>query len=381
MLKMIIVDDEFIILESLKKLINWHSIGIEVLGTADNGAAAIDLAFKLQPDIILSDISMPSFSGLEMLETLRKKQIQVEVIFISAYSKFEYAREAIKYGAFDYILKPIKEDQLLDTVSRCAKKIRGYSEQPRTSSNSAEDWGEHLKNGHSVYYDGIANEAPRVYAGFAEVKAAVLGQIKSADTDGISGALLDFFRLIAREGSIFDPDTVRLHCFELVDHILRELEDYQIQDYLNSSRKTFNIKKNIASCTTLDSAFDVTRNLLVNFSNCVKEIQSNSTKRLINAAVDYIHENYHKDITLSQAAQHLYITPTYLSKIFSAEMHEPFSRYLLSHRVKIAKELLRDTRYKVYEVAARVGYTDIVHFSKLFKQITGQTPNQYRNRT
>ena len=61
-------------------------------------------------------------------------------------------------------------------------------------------------------------------------------------------------------------------------------------------------------------------------------------------------------------------------------MRETFSHYLLSHRIKTAKGLLKDTHYKVYEIAARVGYTDIVHFSKLFKQVTGETPKQYRNR-
>ena len=94
------------------------------LTVADNGTATIDLATKQKPDIILSDISMPYISGLEMLETLRKNNINTEIIFITAYGKFEYAQEAIRYGAFDYILKPIDEKLLLSTVSRCAAKIR-----------------------------------------------------------------------------------------------------------------------------------------------------------------------------------------------------------------------------------------------------------------
>lgn len=379
MLKMIIVDDEFIILESLKNLIDWQSSEIEIIGTADNGAAAIDLALRLNPDIILSDISMPAFSGLEMLETLRKKQVQVEVIFISAYSKFEYAREAIKYGAFDYVLKPIQEDLLLDTVKRCAKKIYSQREQARSTS-PAEEWTAQLNGGLSVYYDRIMDTTPCICGSLTEIQAKILEQIKSTDMDGIFDVLLDFFRLIAREDSIFDPDTVRLHCIELVDHIQRGLKDYQIQDYLNNSNKMLNIKKGIASCATLDGTFDVTKNLIVNFGNCVNEIQSHSTKRLINLAIDYIHENYYKDITLSQAAQHLYISPPYLSKIFSSEMQQTFSHYLLSYRIDIAKGLLRNTHYKIYEVAAQVGYNDIAHFSKSFKQLTGLSPNQYRNR-
>jgi len=374
---MIIVDDERIILESLETLIDWNAIGVEVVGIADNGTTAINLAFQLQPDIILSDISMPSFSGLEMLETLRKEQLLVEVIFITAYSKFDYAKEALKYGAYDYLLKPIDENLLLETVSQCANKIRSERSQPPFGSGS-EIWAEHLSQGRSAYYDGIAEEPTRVYHNDMSVKTAILEQIKTGTLENVQDVLLDFFRLIAHENGVFEPETIRLHCFELVDHLLRELREYQLQKYLNKSDKAFNLKKRIASCATLDDAFEVTQNLIVNFGHCVREIQNSGTKRLVHAAIDYIHDNYHTDITLSQVAEHLFITPPYLSKLFSTQMHESFSQYLLSYRIKIAKELLQDTHCKIYEVAARVGYTDIAHFSKLFKRVTGQTPKQYR---
>ena len=248
LLKMIIVDDEAFILESLKTLIDWQSAGVEVVGIADNGTVAIDLTISLRPDIILSDISMPHLTGLEMLERIRKEQMQVEVIFISAHSKFEYAKEAIRHGAFDYILKPIQEENLLETVSRCVEKI-----------------------------------------------------------------------LASRES---------------VQH-LQEATDDQVE---------------------------------------------HSSNYLINSALEYIRENYHKNITLSQVAQHIYITPAYLSKIFSVEMESTFSHYLLTYRINRAKALLRNTHDKVYEIALQVGYNDTAHFSKLFKQITGQTPSRYRNR-
>ena len=254
-LKMIIVDDERIILESLETLVDWSAIGVEVVGIADNGAVALDLAALHRPDIILSDISMPSFTGLEMLENLREKQMKVEVIFITAYGKFDYAKEAIKHGAYDYLLKPIDEALLLETVARCANKIRS-SELQYTLDTEREVASGHSGNEHSAY---------------------------------------------------------------------------------------------------------------------------SGVKHLVRAAIDYIHDNYHNDISLSQVAEHLYITPAYLSKLFSAEMHESFSRYLLLYRIKTAKELLASTHCKVYEVANKVGYTDVAHFSKLFKRNTGLTPVQYRN--
>jgi len=376
---MIIVDDEFIILESLETLIDWQSVGIEVVGTADNGMVAIDLASQLQPDIILSDISMPCLSGLEMLEVLRKGQMQVEVIFITAYSKFEYAKKAIKHGAYDYLLKPIDENLLLETAFRCANKIRTERSRPPFSAGS-EIWAEQLRKENSVYFSSIENEPTRAYHNEAAVKSALLEQIKTDTPESVHDTLLDFFRLIAQESGVFEADTVRLHCFELVDHLLRELKEYRLQKHLSKPDKEFNLKKRIALCGTLDDAFETTQNLIITFGHCVKDIQSSGTKHLVHTAIDYIHNNYHKNLTLVQVAEHLFITPTYLSKLFSTEMYESFSQYLLSYRINIAKDLLKDTHYKVYEVAARVGYTDIAHFSKLFKRIVGRTPKQYRNR-
>ena len=101
--------------------------------------------------------------------------------------------------------------------------------------------------------------------------------------------------------------------------------------------------------------------------------------RLVRQTVRFIHEHYGESISLPDVAGKLYISPNYLSKIFSAEMKKTFSHYLLEYRIAMAKKLLRETYDKVYEIAERVGYTDVVHFSKVFKQLTGLSPNQYRN--
>jgi len=379
LLKMIIVDDELFILNSLETLIDWSSVGVEVVGVADNGRVAIDLALSLKPDIILSDISMPHLSGLEMLEVIRREQLHIEVIFISAHSRFEYAKEAIRYGAFEYILKPIEEANLLETVGRCVKKIHDSREKSRHMADAAYEWMAQLDGGTSVYYDSIADKLPFYYGNLSDAQNSIAVLVKSMAMDGIQDALLDFFRLIARDSSILDPVVVRLHCIDLVVHVLEELNVYRIHEYMDS-HKTLDIKKSIASCTTLDSTFDVTQGFLVEFCKCLKEVPEYSNRHLISSVLDYIKENFHKNITLSQVARQIYITPTYLSKIFSAEVHKTFSQYLLSCRIDRAKHLLRNTHSKVYEIALQVGYSDTAHFSKLFKQYTGQTPNQYRNR-
>lgn len=128
MIKMILVDDERIIRESLRRFIDWASIGVEICADAANGVTAMAAIQTEKPDIILTDIRMPSLNGLDLIRLLREQGVQAEVIFLSAYADFEYARKAISLGAFGYITKPINEEELLKTVAECCEKIRSKRE-------------------------------------------------------------------------------------------------------------------------------------------------------------------------------------------------------------------------------------------------------------
>lgn len=99
----------------------------------------------------------------------------------------------------------------------------------------------------------------------------------------------------------------------------------------------------------------------------------------INTALQYIQENYHQGISLNHVAKRIYLNPSYLSRVFHAEVGETFSRYLIRIRMAKAKELLEQTTLKIYEVAEQVGYKDFRHFMKIFKESEGITPSQYRN--
>ncbi|MDR0386682.1 MAG: response regulator [Treponema sp.] len=538
MIKMIIVDDEYIILDSLKTLIDWNSIGVEVTGTADNGAAAIDLTLKQKPDIILSDISMPCFSGLEMLETLRRNDLDAEVIFITAYGKFEYAREAIRHGVFDYILKPVDEDLLLQSVSRCAAKIRAEKQRRRQAEQNAceaerrreeiflrcltggkfpgeAEWAETGEAGAALRrepyctligflpedaagafpdpgvfppswplvtlraeerlvlclvgspfplrqdwpswaavtqgqagspmpepsgesgdpagsfrdFTVVVSESAearscfeRAYAqvsfaliwaerrrektgsapglfffaelkklcagfpGFDRICASLARAVREGGTEKIPELLFRFFLGFLEKEIFYDIDMVELSCIEVAEHVRTAGGEYlyaaetstAIPEHPGGSIPAF--KKSIASGAGLRQVFAATVNALINFRESVIREETRSSRRLVRQSVRYIHEHYGEEITLPALAGRMLISPNYLSKIFSAEMGKPFSRYLQEYRIEEAKKLLRENFDKVYEVAARVGYADVVHFSKIFKQLTGMSPNRFRNR-
>lgn len=110
--KYITVEDEHLIRKNLIKKINSLSLPLELVGEASNGEDAIDLINKLCPSIVITDIRMPRYDGLELIKYIHHNYPSIKIIVISGYSDFKYAQTALKFGAKDFLLKPIKVDDL-----------------------------------------------------------------------------------------------------------------------------------------------------------------------------------------------------------------------------------------------------------------------------
>jgi two-component system, response regulator YesN len=123
MFSVIIIDDEEWIRQLIKGLIPWDALEMRVGGEAASGIDGLELCRKMRPDIILTDIRMPGMDGLKLLETLAQDFPTTKVIMISGYDEFSYAQQALKSGAFDYILKPIEEAELVEILQKAKEKI------------------------------------------------------------------------------------------------------------------------------------------------------------------------------------------------------------------------------------------------------------------
>ncbi len=126
-------------------------------------------------------------------------------------------------------------------------------------------------------------------------------------------------------------------------------------------------------------------NLLQSFRQQVQEkllhnkvAEKEKTNILIKFASDFIKDNYFRDITLDTVAKQIFITPGYLSQLFKQETGINFLEYLNQYRIEKAKELLKNTFLKNYEISDKVGFADDKYFSQVFKRYTGLTPTQYR---
>lgn len=122
---LIIVDDEYTILERLEKTINWEELGVELVASADNGKKALEEIIKHQPDIVVMDIRMPYMLGTEVIRRARSAGVRSEFVVLSGYDDFLYAQEAMKYGVRGYLLKPLSTVELYDEVQKiCLEKSR-----------------------------------------------------------------------------------------------------------------------------------------------------------------------------------------------------------------------------------------------------------------
>ena len=123
-MKMILADDEEIITRGIQKLIDWQAMGIEIVGVYGDGKSAFEGIMTKKPEIALLDISMPGMNGIEILRECRIMEIKTSIVFISGFQDFEYARDALKYGAVEYLLKPVIREELTGALEKCFAEIR-----------------------------------------------------------------------------------------------------------------------------------------------------------------------------------------------------------------------------------------------------------------
>ena len=126
--KVFLVEDETVIREGLRDRIPWDQFGYRFVGEAADGEMALPLIRKTKPDVLITDIKMPFMDGLSLSKIVSKEFPRMKIIIISGYDDFEYARQAMIYGAADFIVKPLKEKELGDALVRAKKQFEGDSQ-------------------------------------------------------------------------------------------------------------------------------------------------------------------------------------------------------------------------------------------------------------
>ncbi len=124
MVRVVLIDDERMIVEGLRRVIPWQDYACEVVGTAEDAASGAELIRRVHPHIVFTDIRMPGQDGLTMLAGLRSEFPDMQVTVLTGYRDFSYAQEAIRLGVTRFLLKPSKLDEILEALSAMTERVR-----------------------------------------------------------------------------------------------------------------------------------------------------------------------------------------------------------------------------------------------------------------
>ncbi|MBP3476104.1 MAG: helix-turn-helix transcriptional regulator [Lachnospiraceae bacterium] len=206
-----------------------------------------------------------------------------------------------------------------------------------------------------------------------ELEKKIKSAICAYDWEGVS-KIMQEFRESFQDGQIYMPKEIK-ECYVrflwVVISIAKEIGCMEQQK--PDSQKLIEMIMNARTKEELCHATDFLLALMVPYQN-----KGDSVHLTVKKVKSMIHEFYQTGITLEEISVRLNMTPEYIGTLFHKEMGITFSAYMKSYRINKAKELLCGTQYKLYEIAERVGYHDPKYFSKVFKEITGQLPTDYR---
>jgi two-component system response regulator YesN len=202
----------------------------------------------------------------------------------------------------------------------------------------------------------------------------LLNSIKSGKSSELEENIEAFFKGLSRAN--YSKDVLLKSGMAL----LMSIYHLGIEKSIDPEEVFGNMQTTISDFLKLNSLASVKAKLYqLAYTSCEKLNNKKSSNKVVEKALQFISNNYNKDISLETVANEVFITPSYLSLLFKQTMAENFIDYLHKVRIEKACELLKNLRYKTYEVASMVGYNDVKYFSQLFKKYTSMTPSEYKS--
>ncbi len=405
-MKVLIADDEDRVCRLIYRLIKWDELDMEVAAIAHNGLEVLSMIEEHRPDIVITDIRMPGLDGLEMIRRAKELDGTLEFIIISGYRHFEYAQNAIRYGAGDYLLKPVKEAELYSVLERMRNQyqmrhnqitqeerykalIQNNRDRLRTTfftdvvlKHSAPERINSLEWINETYH----YEFSEGYFQIVILKVDSIAFNREENLDYIQKKIVDLAGKKLK-ALVFDKEYFleESRCMILLNYRPeKEMEIYKAFKSLinelmlqNDIFESLKVTAGLGS-TEKEAVFDfVSEVILTSIGEAVKRKQEEG-KRPIREAKNYIRLHYKDALTLEKVSGVVDLNASYLSALFKKETGKTFLEYLTKVRMDKAKEMLKETNETISAICQEVGYSDTKYFVKCFQKYTGLKPNQYR---
>lgn len=344
MYRIMLIDDEYAIHLSLRKLVERSGLHIVVTGEAEDGVEALQMLEDSRPDIIVTDICMPEMDGLEFIRRVRESHPQMHFIILSGHDNFEFARQALRYGVSDFLLKPIDPAQFQATLERACREL----DERKARFSRQTEWT-------------LAQQRH---------KARLAELLYSADEQGALEQIREIMALFETSGP--EEVSVSRYAHMLMQDLLTAMKERGLLLAMEIGEDRWPQDDPMACSRQIQ---DKIKEMLA----LIKGSRNLGSRHNIQKAKRYIEENYAmEDLSLQEVADSVGMSVTYLSRTFKSETNMNFVKYLVQVRMEKARELLAESELSAQETAYRVGFSDYVHFSKTFKKFHGLTPSAYR---
>ncbi|WP_274652045.1 response regulator transcription factor [Paenibacillus humicola] len=332
--RLLIVDDEWLIRKGIVGMVkrlqsDWS------IEEAANAKEAIDLLTLHAFDLILCDIKMPGMDGIEMLDELTRQGIRIPVVYLTGYDEFTLVRNALRLRAYDYLLKPVNDSDVVAVFARFQTDFLTISVRSGVQDTRLQQ-----------FEFGLTNA------------------LESFDADRVSHAIEEGLALL--NGSMSKSESV--------DEIVRVAANFFGKNRLPGFEKEISLSSNDLS--NLETVKHAIRIRLAHLKAIGEAEDGNKIVKKVKAFID---QNIQHQLTLAEAAEQVHFNPTYFSEYFKEKSGETFMQYVTRVKIEKAKAMLADPTIKINDISDFLGYKDPRSFSKMFKMVLGLTPTEYRH--
>lgn len=421
MYKVLLVDDEYMITEGLKRLIPFEKWDMEVVATANHADDALDYVREHPVDIVISDVNMPDKTGLEMIQEMKDLLPDAYYILLSGYQEFDYVKKAMNLSVVDYLVKPVDKVELGHLLEKIVTQLREKVQEPeilsqqldeeafKTHLSQKENWWIGLskeKQGNFVipYYvlgqDWQIVLADQEFEGLLVMpfevpyqsnfekwkrdveKTLFYGSVNLDQSESLFSYYEPIYRVIIQGNlqQIIDELT-------LLEKIVLEntprvsitkqlftqfvMDVFHLFEHLKADDMT-DIVKNIHAITTFEDLVAYTKETLTSFFG-----QYRMNENVV-SVLEVIGRDYKKELSLKDISKDLFINSVYLGQLIKKETNSTFAELLNKQRIKAAQQLLLSTNDSIEDICYTVGYSNVGYFYKVFRKLCGKSPKAYR---
>lgn len=443
MYRILIADDEALEREGMRWIIErMLSVPFEII-EAENGNEAMQKALINKPHIIFMDIRMPGMDGLTVLKTISQQLPLSKTVLLTAYDYFDYAKEAIKLGVKDYLVKPAKRTEITALIERLIKELDSELQIEQQQKSTKEQLNQliplvktelalgfmsdnmldediyHLVDSLQLHLQQVCSlviALPNSYKQRKELYQFITSKIDECITSYqyVASTIFNDHMAIFVMNQHDDTSALLTFTEQLANKLTSSKKFITSYTYpiligignphhdISGARRSY--FEAVFASTSANEAYPIClfhdieqagNQPLMQTANeanesyryvqaaieQIRQEREHQTFSMIDSAIQYIHQNYNRgELSLEEVAEHVHLNPYYFSKVFKQQTDATFIDYITKYRIEQAKEwMIKKKELSLKEICYLVGYNDPNYFSRVFKKVTGQTPTEYRS--